>query len=125
VVFVTHDVEEAVIMGDRIALMKDGVLVQFDSPEALWLQPASSFVCDFFGEEFALKILSRHTVAGITLEADSPDGLTHVPAETTLKDALAIMVSSGKDAVAVDGSGNSPGGVLRFETLIRAVKESS
>ncbi len=125
VVFVTHDVEEAVIMGDRIALMKDGTLVQFDTPEALWLNPASEFVCDFFGEELALKILSRHTVAGIPLESGPVDGLKHVSAETTLKDTLAAMVSSGKSAIAVDGADGVPAGVLRFETLIRALKEPS
>ncbi|PKQ15781.1 MAG: glycine/betaine ABC transporter [Actinobacteria bacterium HGW-Actinobacteria-7] len=123
VVFVTHDIEEAVLLGDRIALMDHGRLIQFDRPETLWLSPATPFVSSFFGEEFALKILSRHTVFGIALERVSPDGLAQVTAETSLKDALATMVSSGRDALSVsDGLGGSAG-VLTFSALVHAVKE--
>ncbi len=55
VVFVTHDIEEAVLLGDRIVLMRDGSLVQEGAPEDLWRSPASEFVRDFFGDEFGLQ----------------------------------------------------------------------
>jgi len=125
VVFVTHDVEEAVIMGDRIALMQDGKLVQFDTPERIWLNPASPFVCDFFGEELSLKILSRHIVEGIPLEPSTGDSLAHVTPSTTLKDALATMVSSGAEAVTVVDSTGSALGTLTFYALMRAAKAPS
>jgi iron(III) transport system ATP-binding protein len=47
---VTHDAEEAMFMGDRIALMRDGVIVQAGTPEALYLRPADPFVATFLGE---------------------------------------------------------------------------
>lgn len=123
VVFVTHDIEEAVLLGDRVAVMNEGKLLQFATPETLWLSPATPFISSFFGEEFALKILSRHTVLGIDLEEASPDGLAQVTAQTTLKDALATMVSSGREALSVsDGVGGSAG-VLTFSALVSAVKE--
>ncbi|MHB1341700.1 MAG: ABC transporter ATP-binding protein [Coriobacteriia bacterium] len=50
VVFVTHDVAEAALLGDRIALMRAGSLVQFTTPEDLWDNPADDFVCEFFGQ---------------------------------------------------------------------------
>jgi len=125
VVFVTHDVEEAVILGDRIALLQEGRLVQFDRPEALWQRPATPFVSDFFGDELALKILSRHTVASARLEGGDGSGLALVERSTTLKDALAAMVSSGKEAIAVRAPEGGVGGVLTFTALIGAIKASS
>ncbi|WP_314587864.1 ABC transporter ATP-binding protein [Paenibacillus terrigena] len=50
VVFVTHDMDEALKMSDRIAIMKDGVLLQFDTPEKLLKQPADGFVEEFIGK---------------------------------------------------------------------------
>jgi osmoprotectant transport system ATP-binding protein len=125
VVFVTHDVEEAVLLGDRIALMEHGRLVQFDTPESLWLNPVAPFVRDFFGVEFALKILSRQTVSGLDLESGEGAGLHVISPETTLKEALAEMISSGREALRVSGDHGEPGGILTFETLVKAAKEPS
>lgn len=47
---VTHDAEEAMFMADRIGVMRDGRLVQFDKPDALYMRPADAFVAEFFGE---------------------------------------------------------------------------
>jgi len=58
VIFVTHDLEEAIRLGDRIAIMKDGVLQQYDSPPALLSRPANRFVREFIGHEGPLKLLN-------------------------------------------------------------------
>ena len=50
IVFVTHDIDEAIKIGDRIAIMKDGKIVQFDTPEVLLKSPANSFVESFLGK---------------------------------------------------------------------------
>ncbi len=65
VVFVTHDVDEAIRLADRIALMRDGRLEQYDTPEALLDHPASKFVHDFMGADRALKRLGRARVADV------------------------------------------------------------
>jgi osmoprotectant transport system ATP-binding protein len=59
VVFVTHDIDEAIKLSDRIAIMKDGKLEQFDTPEAILEQPANAFVRDFIGTDRGLKRLAR------------------------------------------------------------------
>lgn len=50
IVFVTHDIEEAIKMGDRIAIMQDGNLLQFDTPDQILLNPAHGFVEEFVGK---------------------------------------------------------------------------
>ena len=65
VVFVTHDVDEAIRLADRIALMRDGRLQQYDTPEALLDHPGNKFVHDFVGADAALKRLARVRVEGV------------------------------------------------------------
>lgn len=59
VVFVTHDIDEAVRLGSKIALLRDGALVQYAAPETILSSPADSFVKKFVGLDRALKRLSR------------------------------------------------------------------
>ena len=59
VIFVTHDLDEAIRLADRLAIMEAGHLVQYDSPEKVLSRPASKFVRDFVGTDRALKRLSR------------------------------------------------------------------
>ena len=56
--FVTHDIDEALKMGDRIAILRDGALVQYDTPEAILARPADAFVESFVGTDRALKRLA-------------------------------------------------------------------
>lgn len=62
IIFVTHDIDEAIKMGDKICLLKDGCLVQFDSPEEILLNPKNDFVSDFVGGDRTLKRLNLFTV---------------------------------------------------------------
>jgi osmoprotectant transport system ATP-binding protein len=66
VVLVTHDLDEAIRLSDRIAVMKSGQLMQYDTPENILSKPANQFVHDFVGVDRALKRLSRIKVSSFT-----------------------------------------------------------
>jgi osmoprotectant transport system ATP-binding protein len=57
VAFVSHDIHEAIKMGDKIALFRRGKLIQYDPPGVILTQPKNKFVADFFGADRALKVL--------------------------------------------------------------------
>ncbi|MGI8460047.1 MAG: ATP-binding cassette domain-containing protein [Solirubrobacterales bacterium] len=68
ILFVTHDIDEAIKMGDRVAVLKEGgTLAQFATPAELLMAPADAFVEDFVGSDRALKRLSLLRVCDINL----------------------------------------------------------
>jgi osmoprotectant transport system ATP-binding protein len=70
IVFVTHDIDEAIKMGDRIAILRDGSRVaQYDTPERILTDPADEFVADFIGRGASLKRLSLSRVRDIELSS--------------------------------------------------------
>jgi osmoprotectant transport system ATP-binding protein len=76
VVFVTHDVDEAVLLGDRIAIMREGGQVaQYGPPEALLAQPADDFVASFIGDTRGLKLLSLRSASEVPATDVGADGL--------------------------------------------------
>ena len=97
VVFVTHDVEEAVKMGDRICILEvGGNLAQYDTPAQVLGNPASPFVADFVGADRGLKRLRVTPITRDTLEHPP----TVLPA-ASLAEARAAIERSGADWVAV------------------------
>lgn len=122
VLFVTHDVEEAVLLGDRIVLMCDGRIVQDGTPETLWRAPAAPFVTEFFGPEFGLHVLSRHRVSDLPLR-DAPSARApRVDLGTTLRDVLARMVTEGTEWVEVEGDDGVMLGGLTIRDVVMGVR---
>ena len=109
VVFVTHDIDEALKMGDRIAIMRDGALVQYDTPESILARPADGFVESFVGSDRALKRLAL-VRAHEVLEPVVPLAHAHaIGPDVSLRDALAAMFAAGVDALAVVRDGAAIG----------------
>lgn len=73
IILVTHDLDEAIRLADRIAIMEAGKLVQYDTPEIILSRPANKFVHDFVGTDRALKRLSRINVDSFIRPAPSVD----------------------------------------------------
>jgi osmoprotectant transport system ATP-binding protein len=103
VVFVTHDIDEAIKVGDRIAILREGGrLAQYDTPERILGHPADDFVAEFVGGDRALKALSLRTLGQLELRPPGSDNaLPRLPADTTLRDALAFLVAQQSDDVLV------------------------
>ena len=121
VVFVTHDIDEAIKVGDRIAILRQGGrLAQYDTPQQILEHPVDEFVADFVGRDRALKALALHTLGELELTSPADaDGLPRLPAETNLRDALALLLEERRDALVVVGPDGSPLGVATREDLLR------
>jgi osmoprotectant transport system ATP-binding protein len=120
VIFVTHDIDEAIKMGDRIAIMRDGHLVQMATADELLAKPADEFVASFVGADRGLKRLRVRKLEDIELDPPSgngkPAGPT-IPRDTTLHYALSMMLAEGTTRLdVVDEDGNAVGGV-RLEAI--------
>ena len=110
VVFVTHDVDEAVKLGDRIAILRQGgVLEQYDTPDRVLASPASAFVAEFVGADRALKRLGVTRVEASQLDQPPTVGVT-----STLADARIAMDSAASAwAVVLDPDGSPRGSLWR------------
>jgi len=109
IIFVTHDFDEAIRLGDRIAVLSDrSSIEQFDTPAAILAAPANDYVRSFIGLGSALKRLALIPVAAAELAPAAPDGPSVDPS-ATLRDALDLLVLTGGDRVNV----STPGGHVR------------
>jgi osmoprotectant transport system ATP-binding protein len=105
VVFVTHDIDEAVLVGDRICLMQmQAQVAQYDTPEAILTRPASDYVAEFLGRERLVRRMSVVTIDAQTLE-HSAEGLRpdepRVPLSSPLVEAFAAALASPTERAAV------------------------
>ena len=95
IVFVTHDIDEAIKMGDRIAILREGSqIAQYDTPERILAAPADDFVADFIGAGASLKRLNLTQVRDVEL-SDWPIARTDSPRN----EVLALLRASDKGAV--------------------------
>jgi osmoprotectant transport system ATP-binding protein len=115
VIFVTHDIDEALKMGDRIAIMRDGQLVQLADADELLAHPADDFVASFVGADRGLKRLRVRSLTDIELDPPPPDGQPHgptIPRDTSLHYALSMMLAEGTTRLdVVDENGTAVGSV--------------
>ncbi len=118
IVLVTHDIFEAVLLGDRIGIMAEGRLVQVATPEELLARPANQFVRKFLGRHrFQLQLSTADASQG-TLDDGRADVLT-VPAEMSAAQATAHLERHDLDAVVVEDNGSGVVGVLSAGELSR------
>jgi osmoprotectant transport system ATP-binding protein len=119
ILFVTHDIEEALRLATRIAVMNRGRIVQTGTPLDLVARPAEDFVRDFLGRRgLGLKLLSVRTVAERLRRGESAEGEA-IALDAPLSEALSAMTLRRTDRVPVmDGDGR-PAGVITLADLVR------
>jgi osmoprotectant transport system ATP-binding protein len=126
VVFVTHDIDEAIKIGDRIAVMQQGgVLAQYATPAELLMHPANAFVEDFVGADRALKRLSLQRVRDLELlpARDGAEGPPIAPG-ALLRDALSeLLAHEAQHGPVVED--DRVLGVLSIELVARAIAEDA
>ncbi len=110
VVFVTHDIDEAIKLGDRIAIMNLGRLEQYDTPAAILAKPASDLVIDLLGPDRGLKRLS---VTPIDLAALERPPVVH--ADDSMADARALLDSRWTRVIVLDRNGKPVGELDRAQ----------
>jgi osmoprotectant transport system ATP-binding protein len=117
VVLVTHDMDEAFHLGNRVAVMSQGRLLQYDRPAMLLTHPADPFVSRMTGlTDRALRLLSL-TTAG---EVATPEAGTgpEVPAAASLRDALSQILWCGAQGAQVIGADGRPCGHLTLSAIL-------
>lgn len=114
IVIVTHDMEEAVKLGDRIVVMEQGHVVQAATPAELLLRPATPFVANLLGEDRLVKLLQTTSVG--RLSDPGASAVADVPAisgEASLHQALILFLKTGVDELRVESTDGAAAGVLR------------
>jgi osmoprotectant transport system ATP-binding protein len=116
VIFVTHDIDEAIQLGDRIAILREGgVLAQYDTPDAILAHPADDFVAKFIGEDRALRRLALKKLTDVELEpADGAPGEPRVSIETTVRNAVSLLLDTKADRLLVENDNGEVVGAFRF-----------
>ena len=115
IVFITHDFDEAIRLADRIAIMKDGAIIQIGTPEELVTDPATDYVAEFTREIPRAKVLSARSV----MTPAAPDTLFagRVTAETKIEDLAAQVVDQDAPVAVTNGAGAVIGQLTRESVL--------
>jgi len=117
IVLVTHDMDEAFRLGDRVAVMSEGRLLQYDRPAVLLTRPADPFVTRMTGfSDRALKLLSLTTAAAAASPGSGPGPA--VAADASLREALSQLVWAGAHSANVVAADGRPCGQLTVAAIL-------
>ncbi|SDI10084.1 osmoprotectant transport system ATP-binding protein [Pseudomonas flavescens] len=111
VIMVSHDIDEAIKLGDKIAIFKDGTLLQFDHPDTLLAHPADDFVSGFVGQDSTLKRLL------LIRAEDAADDAPSVLPETSVADAVELMEEHDRRHLVVTDAQKKGLGYIRRRDL--------
>ena len=119
VVFITHDLDEALRLGDRIAILRDGEVIQQGTGQEIVLNPADDYIMNFVRHVNRAKVIRIETV----MERDSTnlsDGV-ELPVGTLLEKAASTLLASGKQLVVVTDPSGRRLGVLSLHRLLASM----
>jgi len=128
-VFITHDLDEAVRVGHRIAIMRDGKVIQIGTPEQIVISPADEYVADFVKGISRLKVVQAKSIMQTIEEYESrnsklPDDLQSVSENELLSKLIEISKSKQKSLIVKDNNQKNVG-IITQSDLLKAVVEGS
>lgn len=125
IIFVTHDVDEALRLADRIVIMRGGRVVQYDTPLGVITRPRDDFVRQLVTSDDVLRRLSLLPVASVLdphAQAPASGGLSpRVQTSDSLRSALSLLLQSGAESLTVTDHGGRAVGCVTFDGIRRAV----
>jgi osmoprotectant transport system ATP-binding protein len=125
IVFVTHDFDEAIKMGDRIAVLDQGSkIAQYATPEEILSSPANAFVEGFVGQGATLKRLQLERLETLELRpvAEAGAAASRVPIKATLHDVLDEMIAKAQETLIVVRD-DQPIGSVTLDDVLARVRE--
>ncbi|MBB4292621.1 glycine betaine/proline transport system ATP-binding protein [Rhizobium leguminosarum] len=129
-VFITHDLDEAIRIGDRIAIMKDGVIIQTGTAEEIILNPADAYVAEFVAGISRLHLIKAHSVMRSVAEFQqgAPNfdiaSLMRTTPDADIDELISLTMQSERDAIAVVDN-DQVVGVVTPRSLLMGVKGTS
>jgi glycine betaine/proline transport system ATP-binding protein len=127
-IFITHDLDEAVRIGDRIAIMRDGVMVQMGTAEDIVMNPADDYVAEFVAGISRLKVVHAHAVmqpitAYLTSHGPLPANAPCVDAAENLSTLITLAIDDDNPIVVRQGGKDA--GIITRADLLRTVIEGT
>ncbi|REK76038.1 ABC transporter ATP-binding protein [Paenibacillus paeoniae] len=117
VLFVTHDVDEALKLGDRMIVMNEGVIQQYDKPLHIMDKPSNSFVSELVQSDdlFQRLHLIRVSESMVPLETEAPEHYPRLSADSSLKDALQLILKRDVPYVVVEWADGQAAGQITLD----------
>ena len=122
VLFVTHDVDEALELADTLSVMRDGSILQHGRPEDFLIHPSDPFIAEFLGPDYGLKLLGRYPLTAGTINAlpgkHTGEAVFRMNGPATMKDALSVMIAGKTPRLRIVNESGECVGTLDLEDVL-------